>query len=252
MNAFWTQLVSEQSPHVVEFWGTLLVQLVFFWLPSVFYLALDHVAPSFSHRHKLQPQIKQATNTEVKSCLKVVLRNQVLSAIIHILLLSLGRLSSGKPTYRFDAKLPPLDHIILDVIACIFLREVLFYYAHRVLHLPSLYPKVHKVHHRFTAPVALAAQYAHPAEHLVANTLPISIPPMILHCHVVTFWIFLAFELLETTTVHSGYDFLSSVAKKHDAHHEKFLINFGTIGLLDWLHGTDGRTRRRKLDRYKL
>lgn len=69
---------------------------------------------------------------------------------------------------------------------------------------------------------------------------------MILHCHVVSFWVFLAVELLETTTVHSGYDFLSGIAKKHDAHHEKFLINFGSIGLLDWVHGTDGRTSQKK------
>lgn len=70
---------------------------------------------------------------------------------------------------------------------------------------------------------------------------------MILHCHIVSFWVFLAVELLETTTVHSGYDFLSGIARKHDSHHERFVINFGTIGLLDWLHGTDGRGRKRKV-----
>jgi sterol desaturase/sphingolipid hydroxylase (fatty acid hydroxylase superfamily) len=24
----------------------------------------------------------------------------------------------------------------------------------------------------------------------------------------------------------------------HDLHHEKFLVNFGSLGWLDWLHGT--------------
>jgi sterol desaturase/sphingolipid hydroxylase (fatty acid hydroxylase superfamily) len=247
METSWTKLLNEHSPQAIEFWGTLLVQLVFFWLPSLFWLALDHVVPGFAQRHKLQPQTKQPTLAEVMDCLKVVLRNQLLSAFIHILLLSLSALASGKPTYDFSAKLPSFDRIILDVLACIFLREILFYYSHRVLHLPPLYPKIHKVHHRFTAPVALAAQYSHPIEHFIANTLPISIPPRILQCHVVSFWVFLAVELLETTTVHSGYDFLSGIAKKHDAHHEKFSINFGTFGLLDWVHGTDGTTRQKKL-----
>jgi sterol desaturase/sphingolipid hydroxylase (fatty acid hydroxylase superfamily) len=246
MGVSWIRLLNEQSPQVIEFWGTLLVQGVFFWLPSIFYLALDYIAPAFSHRHKLQPQTKQPTLAELKDCLKVVLRNQLLSALIHLLLLSLAFLAGGKPTYRFDATLPSPDQIVLDVLACIFLREILFYYSHRLLHLPSLYPKIHKVHHHFTAPVALAAQYAHPLEHFVANTLPISIPPMILNCHVLSFWVFLAVELLETTTVHSGYDFLSGIAEKHDAHHEKFLINFGTIGLLDWIHATDGATKQKK------
>lgn len=247
MELSWNGLLTKHHPPVIEFWGTLLIQLVFFWLPSLFYLALDHVAPNFSQRHKLQPRTKQPTPAELKDCLKVVFRNQLFSALIHISLLSLGGLADGKPTYRFDASLPSLDQVILDVLACVFLREVLFYYAHRILHFPSIYPKIHKVHHRFTAPVALAAQYAHPVEHFFANSLPISIPPMILHCHVVSFWVFLAVELLETTTAHSGYDFLSGIAKKHDAHHEKFLINFGTIGLLDWIHGTDERTRQKKV-----
>jgi sterol desaturase/sphingolipid hydroxylase (fatty acid hydroxylase superfamily) len=247
MNVSWKKLLNEHSPQAIEFWGTLLVQLIFFWFPSAIYLLLDYAAPKFSHRHKLQPQTKQPTVKELKDCLWVVLRNQVFSAFIHIVLLSLGALAGGKPTYRFDIKLPSADEVIRDVVACIFLREVLFYYSHRVLHMPSIYPKVHKVHHRFTAPVALAAQYAHPLEHFIANTLPISIPPMVLKCHIVSFWVFLAVELLETTTVHSGYDFLSGFAKKHDAHHEKFLINFGTIGLLDWIHGTDGTKKQSKV-----
>ena len=248
MGNLWLQLMSEHSPPVIEFCGTLFVQLVFFWLPSAFYLALDFVAPNFSQRHKLQPQTKQPTLVEVKDCLKVVLKNQFLSAFIHIFLLTTIAIAGGKPTYRFDVKLPSSDQIVRDVLVCVIFREILFYYSHRVLHLPSVYPKIHKPHHRFTAPVALAAQYAHPIEHLLANTLPISIPPMILQCHVVTFWVFLAYQLTETATVHSGYDFLGGIAKKHDAHHEKFLINFGSIGLLDWVHGTNGRTRHNKVE----
>lgn len=101
------------------------------------------------------------------------------------------------------------------------------------------------MHHRFTAPVSLTAQYAHPLEHFLVNALPISIPPMILKCHIVTFWAFLAFELLETTTVHSGYDFLNGSARMHDLHHEKFNVYFGTVGFLDWLHGTDVKEKDR-------
>lgn len=171
MTDLWNKLLNRSSPHVVEFAGTLLVQLVFFWLPAASYASLDYVAPKFSQRHKLQPQTRQPTSEEIRECLKVVLQNQVLSAVIHIFLLFAGAIAGGKPTYRFDVQLPSLDQIIRDLLGCIVLREILFYYAHRFLHLPSIYPRIHKMHHRFTAPVALAAQYAHPIEHLMANTL---------------------------------------------------------------------------------
>ena len=55
--------------------------------------------------------------------------------------------------------------------------------------------------------------------------------------------LFLAFQLVETATVHSGYDFFSGAARKHDRHHERFDVFFGGIGLLDWIHGTDESDR---------
>ncbi|MCJ1359836.1 MAG: hypothetical protein MMC33_009839 [Icmadophila ericetorum] len=245
LEIYWNTLRLRANPQIIEFIGTLAIQLLFFWLPATIYLSIDHLFPTFSHRHKLQPQLKQPTASEIKDCLYVVLRNQVISGLIHVSLLTLGYLSGGKPVYDFSPKLPSYQKLISDVIFCVVLREVLFYYCHRILHLPALYPKIHKVHHRFTAPVALAAQYAHPLEHFFANTLPISIPPILWKCHIVTFWVFLAFELFETSTVHSGYDFLHGSAKMHDLHHEKFNVYFGAVGFLDWLHGTDVKGKER-------
>ncbi|MCJ1319788.1 hypothetical protein MMC15_005124 [Xylographa vitiligo] len=244
MKALWPWLISTYSPRVLEFWGTLVVQILFFWLPSLLYLSLPTICPTFSSTHRLQPATKLPTASELRDCFRVVLRNQLLSATIHLSLLSLGHLTGGPPLYDFSPALPPATKILTDTCACLLLRETLFYYAHRLLHTPALYARVHKTHHRFTAPVALAAQYAHPLEHLLANTLPVGVPPAALRCHVVTFWAFLALELLETSTVHSGYDFVGWAAR-HDEHHERFSVWFGGLGWLDWLHGTDGRGLKR-------
>ncbi|HMD13384.1 MAG TPA: hypothetical protein VKI62_02020, partial [Bacteroidota bacterium] len=92
-----------------------------------------------------------------------------------------------------------------------------------------------------------------PVEHLVANVIPIIAGmhhyltilitgPFALRSHVITFWIFLTFELFETTTVHSGYAFLPGISRFirfHDWHHEFFNGCFGAMGWIDWIHGTD-------------
>merc|ERR1712000_390526 len=141
-------------------------------------------------------------------------------------------------------KQPTFSEFARDFTISVLAREALFYYSHRLFHWRPLYQRIHKVHHRFTAPISFSSQYAHPLEHIFANTLPIVLPPMLLQTHVVTMWVFLAWQLIETATVHSGFDFFGGAARKHDRHHERFSVYFGGIGLLDWVHGTDEKRRK--------
>lgn len=243
MEALWKQIVATYNPHVIDIVGGQVVQFVFWWLPSLLYMSLDTLAPAFAAAHKIQPAAKRPTAAELLDAGAVVLRNHVLILVLQVAAALAS--SSRPPVLRVTADLPPLAEAARDVAAMVLGREALFYYVHRLLHWRPLYRRVHKTHHRFTAPVALAAQYAHPLEHLVANILPIALPPALLRAHVLTAWTFLAAQLLESATVHSGYDFFHGMARKHDRHHERFDVYFGGLGLLDWLHGTGESGRGR-------
>src|SRR5262245_36413059 len=169
----WNDVLLHHSHVRIEFIGTLCVQLSCFWTPAIIYVSLPYLLPHFSRRNKLQREEKQPTIAELQECLRIVIRNQILSTALHLIFLTLETYAGKPPSYRFDSQLPSFREVIGHVVISTLLREFLFYYSHRILHLPSVYHAVHKLHHRFTAPVALSAQYATVTEHFLSNVLPV-------------------------------------------------------------------------------
>lgn len=138
------------------------------------------------------------------------------------------------------------------------------YWTHRALHWGPLYKNIHKIHHQYSAPFGLAAEYASPIEVMILG-LGTILPP-VLWCavtrnlHILTMYAWIVFRLFQAIDAHSGYDFPFSMrhflpfwagADHHDVHHERFIGNYSSSFrwwdyLLDTESGPEASKRRRE------
>lgn len=146
-----------------------------------------------------------------------------------------GGLRSGTPLASWDEELH-LGWAALHFIVHVLIIDVWFYLTHRALHWRSLYGPIHKFHHRFKAPTAVACVYAHPVEYCIGNAAGVILGPTLTNCHPLSAGFWMAFSLISTAMSHSGYAFLG--AENHDLHHEHFDYNFGVGVFMDKLLGT--------------
>lgn len=221
---------------------------IVYWINGFLLLALD--LSGFGAKFRLQPKRPNKWDSEADgsnrnlwnwsnmyTLCKTILINQLFVTPIFALILWKGnwtRLTPVPPTH-LECLYSMLIYSLLD--------EPLFYYGHRLLHHKSLYGAVHKMHHEFRAPVALAAIYCHPIEMMLSNVAPLFTGIMLLNSHTAMLVMWSILASLGTQTHHSGFDWpwtkFDEQPNFHDFHHEKFLANFGFIGVLDKFHRTD-------------
>lgn len=127
---------------------------------------------------------------------------------------------------NYPDPLPP-QNFIWQLPAIVILTDIIFYVCHRVFHLnKTLYMHVHEQHHEYDPPIAPAALYSHPIEHLCINLSSTVFPMFIVKASfpVALFWTIAASinVVVAHSNIHGG---------AHTNHHKYKTCNYG-VGLL--------------------
>jgi len=143
-------------------------------------------------------------------------------ALQHVLFGYLGMFDTSRET------LPSLPAFLAQLAVCVVVEDVVFYHVHRILHVPWIYPHVHKIHHEWSHPIALASEHAHHLEFVFGNGMPVILGPMLTRCHSYVFSVWILIRIATSLDNHCGYNFALSpvrllpwgtTAPGHDHHH---------------------------------
>jgi sterol desaturase/sphingolipid hydroxylase (fatty acid hydroxylase superfamily) len=111
--------------------------------------------------------------------------------------------------------------------------------CHHILHMPALYPLIHKHHHRQHFPTRgyLDAGNEHPIEHLVGvlcTWASVLSAVYLVQAHAVILFLFFNVHAALAMLNHSPYDvqFLGYSVANHEMHHRKFTVNYAQYSML--------------------
>ncbi|KAK0643719.1 hypothetical protein B0T16DRAFT_188234 [Cercophora newfieldiana] len=250
----WTTLILSHSPLKIELFGTLGLRIVFWLIPSLFFLLIDTLLPSLAEtiKHNGASALPPRDAKSISRLLGLALLNLALETILEGLLSLGAALYLQAPIFRAATTLP-LPWQIGKHIALLFAaREVLTYYIHRyILHAPSRnnrrLPGQHAscAHRRRAAPFSLLLMADHPLPFLLHRFVPLYLPALLMqrHLHLLTYFLFFGLCTIEETLTMSGYTIvpgiiMGGITRRNAFHYARPTGNFGCWGVLDWVHGT--------------
>ncbi|KAI9670913.1 MAG: Methylsterol monooxygenase 1 [Caeruleum heppii] len=163
---------------------------------------------------------------------------------------------------RVDLPFPSIWLMLQQIVTFFILEDAYHYWLHRFLHWGPMYQHVHKIHHQYSAPFGLAAEYASPWETLLLGLGTIGAPMLVGavtgHLHLLTVILWVTLRQFQAIDAHSGYDFPWSLrnimpfwggADWHDDHHKYFIGNYSSSFrywdiMMDTVAGPEARAKR--------
>lgn len=193
---------------------------------------------------------------QLKREIKWSLISSVIFAFTGALLFFLYR--NGFTNIYTELSLNDLWYFPLSLILVLLIHETYYYWIHRWMHIPSIYKRVHKVHHDSLAPSPWTAFSFHPWEALLeALILPIVLIFIPLHFSMLLFYLF--FMTLSSVINHLDIEIYPEKFQKsyigrlfigathHHHHHSEFNTNYGLYFTFwdKWMHTESGKMNSR-------
>ncbi|KAL7627851.1 hypothetical protein AAE478_002046 [Parahypoxylon ruwenzoriense] len=246
----WTTLVLSHSPLKIELVGTLAVRIVFWLVPSLFFLLFDTLVPSLAEPIKLYGSASLPRRNAASQFRRIALAifNLAFTTVVQAGISFGATTVLRHPLFKTSTRLPLPWQILKHIWMLYTAREVLTYYIHRyILHSHGRLAKLHNAYahaRKKASPYSLMVYTDHPLPLLLNRTVPVYLPAMIIQPHLLTYFLFTILTTLEEMLSMSSYSIvpgvvMGGIARRTAAHYASGgRGNFGALGLLDWAGGT--------------
>lgn len=202
-------------------------------------------------------QARFASNDDVRREILASLRSGIIFSLNGVAIAYAA--VHGIVTIYLDFEQAGIGYLAISVAAMILAHDTYFYWAHRLMHLPRLYPYFHRTHHRSVTPTAFAAYAFDVPEALVmAAFTPLWL--LFVPMHGLGLFLFMAFMIIRNVMGHAGVELMPrrladsrwlgwiNSTTHHDLHHSSFHYNYGLyFTWWDRLMGTEHPAYREKL-----
>lgn len=246
----WSTLVLSHSPLKIELIGTLAVRIVFWLVPSLFFLLFDTLVPSLAESIKLYGSAsvpRRNASSLARQTLLAVLNLALFTALEAAISLAATALLN-RPLFKTSTTLPLPWQIIKHIITLYAAREVLTYYIHRhILHSRGTIGRLHTQYahsRKAAAPYSMMLYTDHPLPLMLNRLLPVYLPSLVTRPHLLTYFLFVLLTTIEEMLSMSGYNvvpgiMIGGITRRTATHYASGgRGNYGAWGLLDWIHGT--------------